>query len=138
LNCIDLSKALTYCNAKCALSIASGLFSDKLKGSGVTSAKWDRTTGKHFWSYHEHLKKKELAKSIQPFSSDALTNEHHFIFIISRVQMKSWAGKALETVNCCAFLKRSSWSMLTANLKLRAKKFFLFFLSLQYFTLKIE
>jgi hypothetical protein len=23
-----------------------------------------------------------------------------------RVQMKSWAGKALETVNCCAFLKR--------------------------------
>jgi hypothetical protein len=26
--------------------------------------------------------------------------------VISRVQMKSWAGKALETVNCCAFLKR--------------------------------
>jgi hypothetical protein len=26
--------------------------------------------------------------------------------ILSRVQMKSWAGKALETVNCCAFLKR--------------------------------
>jgi hypothetical protein len=26
--------------------------------------------------------------------------------IVSRVQMKSWAGKALETVNCCAFLKR--------------------------------
>jgi hypothetical protein len=26
--------------------------------------------------------------------------------LISRVQMKSWAGKALETVNCCAFLKR--------------------------------
>jgi hypothetical protein len=25
---------------------------------------------------------------------------------ISRVQMKSWVGKALETVNCCAFLKR--------------------------------
>jgi hypothetical protein len=25
--------------------------------------------------------------------------------IISSVQMKSWAGKALETVNCCAFLK---------------------------------
>jgi hypothetical protein len=25
---------------------------------------------------------------------------------ISRVQMKSWAGKALEIVNCCAFLKR--------------------------------
>jgi hypothetical protein len=25
---------------------------------------------------------------------------------LSRVQMKSWAGKALETVNCCAFLKR--------------------------------
>jgi hypothetical protein len=25
---------------------------------------------------------------------------------ISRVQMKSWAGKALETVNCCDFLKR--------------------------------
>jgi NAD(P)-dependent dehydrogenase (short-subunit alcohol dehydrogenase family) len=37
LNCIDLSKALTYSNAKCALSIASGLFSEKLKGSGVTS-----------------------------------------------------------------------------------------------------
>jgi hypothetical protein len=28
------------------------------------------------------------------------------IQLISRVQMKSWAGKALETVNCCAFLKR--------------------------------
>jgi hypothetical protein len=26
--------------------------------------------------------------------------------IVSAVQMKSWAGKALETVNCCAFLKR--------------------------------
>jgi hypothetical protein len=26
--------------------------------------------------------------------------------IVLRVQMKSWAGKALETVNCCAFLKR--------------------------------
>jgi hypothetical protein len=29
--------------------------------------------------------------------------------VVSRVQMKSWAGKALElleTVNCCAFLKR--------------------------------
>jgi hypothetical protein len=25
---------------------------------------------------------------------------------ISHVQMKSWAGKALETVNCYAFLKR--------------------------------
>jgi hypothetical protein len=25
---------------------------------------------------------------------------------ISRVQMKSWVGKALETVNCCTFLKR--------------------------------
>jgi hypothetical protein len=24
---------------------------------------------------------------------------------VSSVQMKSWAGKALETVNCCAFLK---------------------------------
>jgi hypothetical protein len=22
--------------------------------------------------------------------------------VVSRVQMKSWAGKALETVNCCA------------------------------------
>jgi hypothetical protein len=48
--------------------------------------------------------------------------------------MKSWAGKALETVNCCAFLKRS---MLTANLKFRVKKLFLF-VSLQCFTLKIE
>jgi hypothetical protein len=25
---------------------------------------------------------------------------------VSRVQMKSWAGKALETVTNCAFLKR--------------------------------
>jgi hypothetical protein len=25
---------------------------------------------------------------------------------VSSVQMKSWVGKALETVNCCAFLKR--------------------------------
>jgi hypothetical protein len=29
-----------------------------------------------------------------------------FDFFISRVQMKSWAREALETVNCCAFLKR--------------------------------
>jgi hypothetical protein len=28
------------------------------------------------------------------------------ISIVSRVQRKSWAAKALETVNCCAFLKR--------------------------------
>jgi hypothetical protein len=28
------------------------------------------------------------------------------IRLVSRVQMKSRAGKALETVNCCAFLKR--------------------------------
>jgi hypothetical protein len=27
-------------------------------------------------------------------------------YIISRIQMKSRAGEALETVNCCAFLKR--------------------------------
>jgi hypothetical protein len=27
------------------------------------------------------------------------------LFLISRVQMKSWAGKALESFNCCAFLK---------------------------------
>jgi hypothetical protein len=36
----------------------------------------------------------------------------HYVFYkkkidtISRVQMKSWAGEALETVSCCAFLKR--------------------------------
>jgi hypothetical protein len=42
---------------------------------------------------------------------------------ISRVQMKSWAEKALETVNCCAFLKRS---MLTVKLKFRGKMFFFF------------
>jgi hypothetical protein len=30
----------------------------------------------------------------------------HSTLEISRVQMKSWAGKALETVNCCTFLKR--------------------------------
>jgi hypothetical protein len=29
-----------------------------------------------------------------------------FEHFVSRVQMKSWTGKALETVNCCAFLKR--------------------------------
>jgi hypothetical protein len=27
-------------------------------------------------------------------------------YLVSRAQMKSWAGKALETVNCCTFLKR--------------------------------
>jgi hypothetical protein len=35
--------------------------------------------------------------------------ERNLIFYqeqISGVQMKSWAGEALETVNCCAFLKR--------------------------------
>jgi hypothetical protein len=29
-----------------------------------------------------------------------------FTFKLSRVQIKSWAGKALETVNSFAFLKR--------------------------------
>jgi hypothetical protein len=24
----------------------------------------------------------------------------------NKIQIKSWTGKALETVNCCAFLKR--------------------------------
>jgi hypothetical protein len=28
------------------------------------------------------------------------------VLVISRVQIKSLIGKALETVNCCAFLKR--------------------------------
>jgi hypothetical protein len=28
------------------------------------------------------------------------------LIFISRVQMKSWAGKALKTFNCCAFLQR--------------------------------
>jgi hypothetical protein len=28
------------------------------------------------------------------------------ILVVLRVQLKSWAGKALETVNSCAFLKR--------------------------------
>jgi metal-responsive CopG/Arc/MetJ family transcriptional regulator len=40
----------------------------------------------------------------------AILGHSHFespnILSISRVQMKSWAGQALETVNCCAFLKR--------------------------------
>jgi hypothetical protein len=34
------------------------------------------------------------------------THECNVYLIISRVQMKSWAGTALETVNCFAFLKR--------------------------------
>jgi hypothetical protein len=29
-----------------------------------------------------------------------------YVKLLARVQMKSWAGKALETVNCYAFLKR--------------------------------
>jgi hypothetical protein len=37
----------------------------------------------------------------------------------------------------CFFKAQINWSMLTANLKFRAKKFF-FFLSLQCFTCKIE
>jgi hypothetical protein len=35
-----------------------------------------------------------------------IINHVNSLFAISRVQMKSWAAKALETVNCCAFLKR--------------------------------
>jgi hypothetical protein len=31
---------------------------------------------------------------------------YRYLIEISRVQMKSWAGKALETVNCYAFLER--------------------------------
>jgi hypothetical protein len=47
--------------------------------------------------------------------------------------MKSWAGKALEPVNCFAFLK----CKLTVNLKFINKKSFCFFsLYLQCFTLK--
>jgi hypothetical protein len=37
--------------------------------------------------------------------------------IISGLQMKSWTGKALETVNCFAFLKCKLIVVLTANLK---------------------
>jgi hypothetical protein len=47
---------------------------------------------------------------------------------VSRVQMKSWAGKALDTLNCCAFLKcKFNWSMLTVNLKFINKTSFFFF-----------
>jgi hypothetical protein len=31
---------------------------------------------------------------------------YRYLIEISRVQMKSWAGKALETVNCYVFLER--------------------------------
>jgi hypothetical protein len=49
------------------------------------------------------------------------------------VQMKSWAGKTLETVNCFAFFK----CKLTV-VKFMNKKSCCFLLSLQCFTLKIE
>jgi hypothetical protein len=35
--------------------------------------------------FHYDMQKKELSKSVQPFSSDALTNQQHFIFIIQGV-----------------------------------------------------
>jgi hypothetical protein len=37
---------------------------------------------------------------------DANHNMNPRAIFISRVQMKFWAGEALETVNCCASLKR--------------------------------
>jgi hypothetical protein len=46
---------------------------------------------------------------------------------VLRVQIKSWAGKALETVNCRAFLKRRLIGEVDSNLKFRAKKYFFFF-----------
>jgi hypothetical protein len=53
--------------------------------------------------------------------------------------MKFWAGEALETVNCFAFLKGKLTVVLTDNLKFIPKrKIFLFFLSLQCLTLKME
>jgi hypothetical protein len=45
------------------------------------------------------LFEKNMMKSLNPQTMDFLRH-------ISRVQMKSWTGKALETVNSCAFLKR--------------------------------
>jgi hypothetical protein len=50
---------------------------------------------------------RNIVKCIQGFENykTILINNHPYIILVSRVQMKSWAGKALETVNCCAFLK---------------------------------
>jgi hypothetical protein len=39
-------------------------------------------------------------------AGERMRSEKDKCSLISRVQMKSWAGKVLETVNCCAFLKR--------------------------------
>jgi hypothetical protein len=47
-----------------------------------------------------------LAKDVSQ-EGECFTYFEHLSLNLSRVQMKSWAGKALdmETVNCCAFLK---------------------------------
>jgi hypothetical protein len=44
--------------------------------------------------------------AIQQDKPEQLIRIAQSIQIISRIQMKSWARKALETVNCYAFLKR--------------------------------
>jgi hypothetical protein len=48
----------------------------------------------------------ELEKLVHYIRGSLKRKIKFFMLIISRVQIKSWAGKALETVNCCDFLKR--------------------------------
>jgi hypothetical protein len=45
-------------------------------------------------------------KNKRQYKKMCFQTNYRYLIEISCVQMKSWAGKALETVNCCAFLER--------------------------------
>jgi hypothetical protein len=54
------------------------------------------------WQIYFLISLRNILKQCNFFLRSCFLNE----LVLSRVQMKSWAREALETVNRCAFLKR--------------------------------
>jgi hypothetical protein len=65
--------------------------------------------GKINWKIFRRKTINQIEKIKETMAKELAKRKMHikFTFKLSRVQIKSWAGKALETVNYCAFLKRT-------------------------------
>jgi hypothetical protein len=83
---------LVDCVWWCAIVLKPAINAQKT--SGMSQANWEVLRSK--------ILRKCLPVTVQ--SIENLKREVHKF--VSRVQMKSCAGKPLENVNCCAFLKR--------------------------------
>jgi hypothetical protein len=95
-NLLNMKKIYSKCTEakKCDLNAACSL-STGIKGKAIFTSKSGL-----FLMASKRLNL--LYSNVEKYVYKNLKKNHY----LSRVQMKSWAGKALETVNCCAFLQR--------------------------------